>query len=100
MKYPVGVTLWNHLSKFISCSSETVALQSTEGREGSAGTPHTQCQRNSIQLCHDPQCYFITTLVRTLPVLMESDNKVSVVVLFLSRRPMCNYTHTSIVYTN
>lgn len=87
LKYPLGVTLWNRLlSKFISCSFETVALQSIQGREGYAGMAHMQHERNSIQLYHEPQSYFITSLAKALPILTEllpSDNKVSVSVVVL-----------------
>ena len=67
--------------------------------------PYMQRERNSIQLYHDPQHDSITILGKTLPILIEllpSDNKVSVsvVVLFFWRKPMCDYAHTSTVYTN
>lgn len=65
---------------------ERDVLQSIQGREGSAGTPHTQLERSSIWLHHDPQYHFVTILAKIFPILIEflpSDNKSPVVASFL-----------------
>lgn len=67
--------------------------------------PLTQCERNNIQLYHDPRCYFTAALAKSpnpyrIVACRQFRRFLLLRLPFFSQRPLCNYAQTSTAHIN